>query len=242
MARFRYLRHRVGLVCCAALWLAGAGLVWAEELRTWSDASGKHKMEAEYAGMSGTKVKLTLKTGKKMEIELKQLSKADQKYIESLDADNPFQAADEPQAESPFQAKESEGDEMEKPESSGKESSGKSVSGEVTVDWNQSEALLLDSEADEWKATVAPHPGWDSKPKTIVLPPRSDFFEATTGMAVNHVAQKAVVCFRLGREDKDSQVRLMICDLKTGKAGSIATEQALMTPIALHDDGQQVLR
>ena len=209
-----------------ALMLAGGGISSAEELRTWTDSTGKHKMEGKYAGMAGTKVKLELKTGKKMEIELKKLSEADQKYVETLDADNPFQTTED----DPFQPAGGDGEAMEPGQ----------TRGAVTVDWSASEAVLLKT-PDEWKADVAPHPGFAAKPKTVVLPPKIDFFEKTTGMVANAIAQKAVVCFRLGRDEKDSNVRLVLCDLQTGKTADIATAQALVSPIAMHDDGKQLL-
>ncbi len=207
------------------LLLALGGISWAEESRIWTDSTGKHKMEGKYAGMAGTKVKLELKTGKKMEIELNKLSAADKTYVETLDADNPFKT----EGDDPFQPAAGEGEAMAPGQTRN-----------VTVNWTDSEAILLDG-SEEWKAEVAPHPGFAVKPKSVVLPPKTDFFEKTAGMAANAVAQKAVVCFRLGRDEKDSHVRLVMCDLQTGKTANIATAQALMSPIAMHDDGKQIL-
>ena len=215
----------LALTVLVALILVFGVSSWAEELRTWTDSTGKHKMEGKFAGMAGTKVKLELKTGKKMEIDLKKLSEADQKYVESLDADNPFKT---------------EGDDPFKPEGEGGEAMTPGQPRTVTVDWASAEAVLLEA-PDEWQAEVAANPGFAAKPKTVVLPPKIDFFEGMTGMVANQVAQKAVVCFRLGRDDKDSKVRLVMCDLQTGKTSGIAEAQALMSPIALHDDGKQIL-
>jgi SLA1 homology domain 1, SHD1 len=114
----------LALTGLVALLLVVGVNAWAEELRTWTDSTGKHKMEGKYAGMAGTKVKLELKTGKKMEIDLKKLSEADQKYVESLDADNPFKA----ESDDPF-----------KPEGEGGEEMATGQARTVTVNWSAAE-------------------------------------------------------------------------------------------------------
>jgi SLA1 homology domain 1, SHD1 len=230
MARHSSRRSLPGVLFVLTGWVALlvvlGGYTGAEELRTWTDSTGRHKMEGKYAGMAGSKVKLELKTGKKMEIELKKLSEADQKYVADLDAENPFK----PEEDNPFQPA----------AGGGKAMAPGQVQGNVTVDWTKSDAILLEA-PDEWKAEVAPHPGFAVSPKSVALPPKIDFFEKTAGLVANAVSQQAVVCFRLGRDEKDSNVRLVKCDLKTGKSTGIATAQALVSPIALHDDGKQVL-
>ena len=193
--------------------------------RDWQAQDG-----GQVCGDGRDHVKLVLKTGKKREIELKQLSAADQKYVESFDAENPFKDAED--GDDPFKpAAEGEGEE--------EMADGKTKA--VTVDWNDSEAILLEAPSEEWVATVAAHPGLGKKPKTVALPQKSNFHEGLVGLVVSDVAKKAIVCYRLGREETDANVRLVVCDLQTGKTGSIASAQALMSPIALHDDGKQVL-
>ncbi len=216
-------------LCCSRLkWIVCVALVLTcgrfaradEEMRTWTDASGTHKVEAQYAGMTGTKVKLTQPNGKKLEIELKKLSAADQKYIESLSANDPFKPAKEDDSE---------------------EAGGDGKPRTVSVDWSASEAIRLESPGSEWTASVAPHPGWGARPTGVTLPAKTNFFEGLNGMAVNLAAKKAVVCFRLGRDDNDCKLRLVTCDLAAGKAGPIATAEGQMAPLALDDSGSRVL-
>jgi hypothetical protein len=208
------------MVCVVFMLVCGLPAKADEEVRTWTDASGKYKIEARYIGTTGTKITLERPNGKRTEIEVKQLSAGDQKYVESLTANNPFKPAKEDNAEEPA--------EDAKPQT-------------VSVDWSASEAIRLESPGTEWTATVAPHPGWGAKPKTVTLPAKIDFFEGMNGMAVNGAARKAVVCFHLGRGENDSKLRLVTCDLTAGKTGPIATAQAQMAPLALDNDGNRVL-
>ena len=67
----------------------------AEEMRTWTDSTGKHKIEATFKEVANGKVTLVRKGGKEMEIELKKLSADDQAYVAKRveDAeDDPFKA------------------------------------------------------------------------------------------------------------------------------------------------------
>lgn len=195
--------RRIPLRCSRLIWVTCVACVLArglfaradEAMRTWGDVSGKYKVEARYSGMTGTKVKLTRENGKKLEIELKQLSADDQKYIESLNSNNPFKPAKDDDSEE----------------------AGNVQPRAVSVDWSASQAIRLESPGTDWTARVAPHPGWGVKPKTVTLPPKVDFFEGINGMAVNVVAKKALVCFHLGHHDGGSKLRLVLCDLAEGK-------------------------
>ena len=206
------------------LLLALGGISWAEESRIWTDSTGKHKMEGKFAGMAGTKVKLELKTGKKMEIELNKLSAADKTYVETLDADNPFKT----EGDAPFQPAgdgASEGAMADGPERT------------VPVDWNDSEAILLEAPSEEWMATIGPFPALGFKPKTTALPPKANFFEGMKGIAYNPTAQKALVGYAM----REGGVRLVMCDIQSGKTVGTAQAPGQMAPIALHPDGKQIL-
>ena len=65
-----------------ALIAATAPIAWsAEEMRTWSDATGKHKVEAKFKEVADGKVTLVRKEGGLMEIALTKLSADDQAYV-----------------------------------------------------------------------------------------------------------------------------------------------------------------
>lgn len=228
-------------VCLVGILVLERNLLAEEKSRTWTDSTGKHKMEGTFSGMSGTKVKLSLKTGKKVEIELKKLSAADQKYIAALEEENPFQESGEGE-NSPFESAGNDDGEMkESPEegSADEDANGGQVR-KFQVDWADSESIVLEASHEEWMATVAPSPSWEGKLKTIALPPRKDFFEGVTGMVVNQSAQKALICYHLGRDDNDTNLRLIPCDLKAGKVGTIATVQAQFAPMSIDDEGKQI--
>ncbi len=53
----------------------------AKERRTWSDISGKHKIEAKFLGMKSNLVMLKTKDGTTKEIQLSKLSRTDQTWI-----------------------------------------------------------------------------------------------------------------------------------------------------------------
>jgi hypothetical protein len=53
--------------------------------------------------------------------------------------------------------------------------------------------LALEPASPEWKITPPSPPEAGFRPKSIALPPKTDFFEKLSGMAVNLVAKKAVV-------------------------------------------------
>src|SRR6476620_3756524 len=54
------------------------------ELRTWTDATGKFKVEARFVSQEKDKVTLKDKDGKLFEIEAKKLSAEDQKHLVEL--------------------------------------------------------------------------------------------------------------------------------------------------------------
>jgi len=61
-----------------------AGDAWAA--RTWSDATGNNKVEAEYVSSRDGKVVLRLENDKLATVSLDKLSEADRKYIETVEA------------------------------------------------------------------------------------------------------------------------------------------------------------
>jgi hypothetical protein len=53
-------------------------------LRTWTDATGKFRIEAEYAGADLGIVRLKKKNGTLIQLPLDKLSQADQKFVHEL--------------------------------------------------------------------------------------------------------------------------------------------------------------
>lgn len=80
-----------------------SGIAFSAEVRTWSDKTGKFKVQAELIEVLKDKVALKKTDGKRVEIPLDKLSDADRKFVESLEEDNPFKDAPAPDPANPFQ-------------------------------------------------------------------------------------------------------------------------------------------
>ncbi len=232
-----------GLRCCGfvAILLCITSLAEAQDARIWTDSTGKIKVKATFISEEGGTVTLETEDGKELEIELKKLSSADQKVVAELkkdSSDNPFK----PKSDDPFKPKGSgsskastkKGDEEREPV-------GKSRV--ITVDWTEAEVITLGSGSDEWKLDVpaTEESLFKGRVKNVALPAKTNFFEGIKGIAVNPVAKKAAVGYILGEPKPQGTTRVVICDLETGKAGTVATTLGQMTPIALHDDGKQLV-
>lgn len=208
------------------LFILGLGLavslgspVDAQESRTWTDSTGAFKIEAKFVAINGAKVRLMRGDGRTFEIELEKLSQSDREYVKSLE-DNPFK---------------------ETPANPFVEAGGmKEVTGDVTVDWSGVETLLLQADRDEWSHEPAASE-IQLRPRSIPLPKKADFFEGLKGLAVNPRAQLAVVGYVMGGPRKDGGSRLVLCNLQTGRASGSIAIPGQMIPLAIHDDGRQIL-
>ena len=214
----------ISFLCLSVLVVSAA---WADDYRTWTDSTGKHKVRAKLESVEGGKATLVRDNGAKVKIALEKLSKADRDFIAKQDSDDPFEKADNQSGESADEA-------------------GEAPSGSprtVKVDWSQSQAVLLSSPDEEWKCAVPAAPAPDYRPRSVSLPPKQDFFERFAGMAVSRVAPTAVVGYSLERPGQgEKSVRLVVCDLKAGRVTASATATGEnMAPLALHDDGRQIL-
>src|SRR5687768_13163144 len=93
------------LVICASLLLsASLGLAADDELRTWTDNTGKFKIKARFVKIENNTVTLLRENDEELEIDLKKLSDADQKFAAEAAkaaADSPFKS----KAEDPFKSK-----------------------------------------------------------------------------------------------------------------------------------------
>ena len=201
-----------------------ASAAWGDDFRTWTDSTGKHKLRAKLESVEGGKAILVREDGQKVRIALEKLSRADRDYIAQQNADSPFEKMDGKADESARESAES--------------SSG---SRRVRVDWSGSQAVLLANTNAEWHASVPAAVAADFQPKSVALPPKADFFEGMTGVAVSRVANTAVVGYALDRLGTKT-MRLLLCDLQTGRVtASAAIRGENMAPLALHDDGRQIL-
>jgi hypothetical protein len=231
--------RRIHWTSTVLLALASPASVSADdELRTWT--SGKFKIEAKFVAVDDDTVTLEKEDGEQVEIPLKKLSKADQDYIAAAESeDSPFKS----KGEDPFKSKSK--NKPSKSKSKAEEPEDDSAAGEareIAVDVSAAEAISLGAPGDEWKVEVPPvSEAFAAKPKNAALPKKTSFFEGIKGIAVNPGAMKAAVGFNLADPRPTGVTRVVLCDLASGKASKPASTPGLMTPIALHDDGKQIL-
>lgn len=214
----------------------------ADDVRTWTDSTGKHKIRASFVSLENGRVTLEKPDGTSLEIDLKKLSKADQKYLaDAMKAagDSPFETK-EP---SPFESKPKKKAKSSRPTADDDEASEDAVGGEprvIKVDFSSAEQVNL-ATTEEWKVVVPTNEGFPGKPKTSALPKKSSFFEGVKRVAVNQAAGKAAVGFALGEPKPSGTTRVVLCDLATGKATAPAVASTQMAPLAVHDDGRQIV-
>lgn len=216
------------LVCLGSMILfAIASSARAQEVRTWSDASGQFELKAKLVSHTGDKVKLADTDGNEFEIELSKLSKADQDYVKNLKSTNPFKKVDA----NPFKSTTpAAGDNRDLKTRS------------MTPNWTKSTPIVLQPDSSEW-TFEPPAPLADFTPNSVSLPEKSDFFEGLKSLVVNPHANVAVLGFTLNRPGRNSEAstRLLVCDLEAGRIREEATQPGELVPLCVHDDGQRVL-
>ena len=198
--------------------------VAAEKPRTWSDKTGKYKVEATLKAVTNGKAILLRANGDELQIDVAKLSAADQKYLQDnppVDEDNPFQPAEKmpAKAASPAAPK------------------------EAKVDWTDVQTVAQTPTADGWKFAV-PIEGRRAAPlknRAVALPPKSNFFESVAGMTVNHGTSHALIGYVLGEPKPVGTTRIVLCDFEQGKILLKAETSGQMAPVAINDDGTQVL-
>jgi hypothetical protein len=235
----------VGIMLLGGLWALGLAPLRAADgpLRTWTDAKGKSTIKAKFLSLENGVVTLEKEDGTEVEIELKKLSAADQKVAtdaaKKKDNDNPFK----PKEDDPFKARPRSGKTAAKT-GRGKATGGAQNSGApeaIKTSLKSAKQVKLMPPAGAWKIAVAKPDESGFEPKSAALPPKSNFFEAIKGVAVNLKARKAAVSFLLGEPKPAGTTRLVLCDLATGESSDPAAAPGQMVAAALHDDGQQVV-
>lgn len=226
------------LILAVAVIMTSSLSVFAQEaMRTWSDKSGRFKIEARYVSEKDGVVTIKQKDGTELEIKLELLSKVDQAYVKNIaDAANPFKKKG---GDNPFMKK-----------------SGGSSTNNGTSNSTATEGSVIEEDFTKARdiATNKPTPGdWNLQLSgvemltkddivTIRIPKKTDFLEGVTNMAGTPNMSHALVGRKL--EDRRSgrkSTTFVLVDLKKGKyAGQGAIEGAL-APVDLHPSGEQVL-
>ncbi len=228
--------------------LAGAilGSAYAQELRTWSDQSGKYQVQAKFLSAVDGKVTLQRPDGSQLRIDLDKLSAEDQKHIAGLasESENPFQMVQPPE-ESAKSSGSAKSGESKTPDAASPVGGAKLLSNEARVvqpNWSAAQTVVMNTAGDQWsfKVEVAPPPS-TARPRSLILPPKLDFFEGVRGLVVNPTCKRAIIGYTWERSPKGAQTRLILCDLEKGRVLGTGITTGLLTPVALHNNGVQVL-
>ena len=233
------LAHRFGLRSRSWCIILLAGLALSilpaggsgQELRTWSDNTGRYTIRAKFLSVTDGKVTLQREDGSKVQVELARLSAADQQYVRRLQAetDNPFK----PVPESPF-----------RPVPPAEPATPEEITAGATVpDWTGVPMVSVTPTSPGWRLsmdTEAIQP-WEGPLPAIPLPPRTDAFEKAKALVVNPVCRRAVVGYVYRRPGQPARTRIVICDLAAGRTVHVGPAAGAMLPLALADDGVHVL-
>ncbi len=241
----RYARSAIVILFCICCLEPSTGLA-KDDFRSWADSSGKNKIKAKFVKLDETVVTLEKEDGEEVEIELKKLSTADQKFVaEAMKAseDNPFKSKGDDPFKPKSKGKTPKGNSKSSMKGS-KESDGDSDSPDLMkVDLSSAEHIALASPTEKWSVDV-PKAGSlqeSGKMKPVLIPKKNDFFEKLTGMELSRGDKKSAVVGYLLEKQEAGTTRIVLCDFSTGKASTAAVANGKMMPMALHDDGKQVL-
>lgn len=241
MSLQKYARSLMHVV----LWTAGMCLaqtpqLQAAETRTWSDATGKFKIQAKFVSIENGKVTLEKSDGTELEIDLKKLCAADQKFVSDLekDADNPFKSKDD----DPFKSKPATGGKSmpDKSTETDKPSPGR----RIVPDYSDAKTVAVSQPDKPWAFEIPAIPETPPKlkAKTIPTPKKSDFFEGAKNLVGSPSGKFAAIGYSLQRPGGQSATsRVVVCNLETAKQVGEGTQSGKYSPLAIHDDGKQVL-
>lgn len=226
----------------------------AAELRQWSDTSGKFKIKAKFVSLENGTLTLEKEDGEEIEIELKKLSPADQKAATDLSNakdDDPFKPkAKAKPKDDPFKPK-SKTTTPAQPTRPGRPGTPKTTAepvddGDVPVikvDWSKADVITLAPPDGGWKVELpkVELSNAGGKLKPITLPQKANFFEGMKAIILSRDLKRAVIGYNMGNPQQGGTTRLLGVDLATGKAGGSVSAPVQMVPLAIHDDGDQIL-
>jgi hypothetical protein len=190
-------------------------------MRTWSDSTGRFKIEARFEGKDGDNVLLTRADGKTIKLPLAKLSQADQDHIASLGAppmpENPFETAPEVATAGGIDRQ---------------------------PDYSETEQVIPQP-TDGW--SLVP----DAVAEAAGLPPRAvgistpgsgndRFFETPNNLFLDPAKGQAVAVLVNGPPGKEREVRFVRADLAGGKVAGEVRVNTSFTPADLSPSGSLV--
>lgn len=213
--------------------LALTAPTFAQEVRQWSDASGRFKISATLTKVVDGVVILKNTDGQTLRIPLDKLCDADREFIAG--GINPFEMVEETPA-SPF--------ETVPAASSGTPAVAPSSGGtlwmsQIKVDWDAALRISTPTQ-DSWQVAV-PNGVLQFEPKRASISGKANFHERDMRLIVNAKSKRAVVgrSYSFGRDEPSS--RLSLVDLTSGKSVEIEPQNVEMLPLAMLDNGSMVV-
>ena len=183
-----------------------------QEIRTWTDSTGKFQIKAKFVEMTDGKATLEREDGTRITIALDKLSEADKKVVAEIQAneENPFKAAKPAKKADEG----SEGDQAE---------AGEAEMKVLKPRWSGVKQVLMASSKSggKWEISIeSPSPPAASDERAIALPAKRDFFDSTRGLVINPRCHRAAIGQTLEKPggDADRPTRVLLCDL--GRARS----------------------
>ncbi|MEZ6135685.1 MAG: SHD1 domain-containing protein [Pirellulaceae bacterium] len=214
-----------GLMALTLACMGGSSLL-ADELREWSDSTGRFKITAKLIEVRDGVAILENAEGKSMKIPVSRLSSADQEFLNA--GDNPFQMLDDGENTGA------------NPAGTASSGAGAVWGGPKDVDWDRAEQFASLSGV-EWNVTLPATGTLDFEPKRSPLPKKANFHEDMHALAVNTLCKRAVVGYTVSFSVPKPLTRICLVDLVTGKSIHSEQVEARMRPLALLDNGSAIL-
>lgn len=216
-----------GLTAVIAMLLMRISFACAdEEMRTWTDSTGKFKIEARFVSLEKQIVTLEKADGTRVQIDLLKLTQDDQHEAGRLQRVQQFRALNK----NPFK-------EMGKP---GTERLAPLIA--TPIDWTGVKRLEVSE--GPWKppALESVERKLDFTPKPITFP-RNDIFAEVTGMVVHAKSRRAYVVTSTSQPGlrNATSSTFHVCDLEKGKVIKMVDAAGKQKPLAISPDGQWLI-
>ena len=232
----------VRLVVVSFCLLVGCVRVHAQgdEVREWSDATGRFKVVGTLIEIKDGVALIKNKEGKTIKVPVNKLSKADQEFLEGgaspfevVESDDSAMKSDAPAAKTSSSAN-------TKPSSEATTPASVDWTAPVTVDWDNAEEFHSLAGV-EWKVPATETAGLGFEPKRAALAKKANFFENMHALAINPICKRAAIGYSVSFSVPKPLTRLSLVDLVAGKAVNSETVESHMRPLALLNNGTSVL-
>ena len=112
-------------------------------------------------------------------------------------------------------------------------------------DWSGVQELATTSAGSGWKLAVksAALPASAPQLRPVSIPRTTGFFQSSKGVVLSGDGTKGVVAYAGAQpgQKQSGTTRIAVCDLEKGNLLSTAGQSGLYAPLAIRDDGMQIL-